>query len=179
MGSGEVVFEVVKIALVVVAAAFTYIKFFREGTHKQRIEFDIELRDLGVVGVLRILEVGCTAENKGNIEHRFDEIRVTVRGLDGEVLKEFEGHEPRLKFPLEILRASLIPAKYKYFFVRPGVRQCFPLVVRVPAAHVHLHIRATFKYKTCRIRDVCVKAKVARPKKEIHSAERAFCLPVS
>jgi hypothetical protein len=177
MSNEEVTFEIVKIVLVVAAAAFTYMRFFREGTHKQRIEFDIELRDLGVVGLVRILEVGCTAENKGNIEHRFDEIRVAVRGFDGETLRELEGHEPRLAFPLEILKASLIPARYGYFFVRPGVRQYFPLVVRVPASHAHIHVRATFRYKTCWVRDVCAKARGARLKGEIHSAERAFRLP--
>jgi len=162
MGTDEFIVEFIKIFLAVAAAVFTYYRFFREGSHKQRIEFDIDCRDLGVAGQERILEIGCTAENKGNVEQRFDDIRVTVRGLQrGAALKEIDGHEPRLAFPEKLQRASLISAKYKYYFVRPKVKQRFPLVVRIPVSWSHVHVRGTFKYKGT---------------DEIHSAERAFSL---
>jgi hypothetical protein len=162
MDLDEFTFEMIKILLAVAAAVFAYYKFFREGSHRQRIEFDIDCRDLGVVSDDRIVEVGCTAENKGNVEQRFNDIRVTVRGLKtGATLKEIDGHAPRLAFPERMQKASLISKKYGYFFVRPKVKQCFPLVIRVPASWTHIHVRSTFRYKGT---------------EDIHSAERAFQL---
>lgn len=162
MNTEQFPFELIKILLTIATAVFTYLNFFREGTHKQRIEFDIDLCNMGMVEQQWILEIGCTAENKGNVEQKFDDIRVTVRGLDGSTpLKEIEGHEPRLEFPQNIQKASLIPKKYGYFFVRPKVRQRFPLVVRVPTSWTHVHIRTTFRYEGT---------------DDIHSAERTFRL---
>jgi hypothetical protein len=156
--------EIVKILLAGGAASFTYFQFFREGTHKQRVEFDIDLCDLGVVGDQRIIEIGCILDNKGNVEHYIDDIRVSIRGLDPcTALRELADHAPRLDFPrLLYNKVSLIPKKWQPLFVRPKVRQRVPLVVHIPADCAHIHIRSTFSY---------------RGEKSIHSAERAFRLP--
>lgn len=162
MSEDDIFFESLKVLLAIGAAIFTYFRFFREGTHKQRIEFDIDCSDLGEVGNERIIEIGCIAENKGNVEQRFDDIRVTLRGIqEGESLSEIKGHEPRLSFPTEIVEASLIPDRWEYFFVRPKVKQRFPLVIRVPGKCNYVHVRSTFRYKGTN---------------DIHSAERAFQL---
>lgn len=169
MSDKEIIFETLKLLIAILAAGFTYFKFFREGTHKQRIEFDIDCCDLGTVGEERIIEIGCTAENKGNVEQRFDGIRLKVRGLEAGIskLSDIEGYEPRLAFSTKIAKASLIPEKkWKYFFVRPGVKQRFPIVMRAPAKCTHIHVRSTFRYKGT---------------EDIHSAERAFafkCQPL-
>jgi hypothetical protein len=168
MSDKEIIFETLKLLFAIFAAGFTYFKYFREGTHKQRIEFDIDCCDLGIVGKERIIEIGCTAENKGNVEQRFDNIRLKVRGIEVGIskLSDIKGCEPRLTFSTEIAKASLIPAKWNYFFVRPGVKQRFPLVMRAPAKCTHIHVRSTFRYKGT---------------DDIHSAERAFafkCQPL-
>jgi hypothetical protein len=158
----ELAFDTGKILLAVAAAGFTYFKFFREGTHRQRIEFDIDLCDLGYAAGERIVEVGITAENKGNVEQRFRDIRLRIRGiLVGAQLSEIKGHEPHLAFPEKLHEASLIPERMGYFFVRPKVRQRFPLVVRVPVACSHILVRSTFKYDGSN---------------DLHTAERAFSL---
>ena len=146
--------------LAVAAAIFAYYKFFREGPHRQRIEFDIEFVDFGVQGEFRVVEFAVTASNKGHIEQEFDEIRLTIRGIvEGRKLKEIEGHEPRLAFPEKIGPISIIPRKYKYFFVRPGVNQRFPIVMKIPSDWRLINAKATFKYLGLN---------------EVHSAERAF-----
>ena len=156
----QVFLDLLPLILAVGAAAFTYFRFFREGPHRQRIQFDIDYRDLGVFGDDRIVEIGCTAANKGNVEQRFDDIRVTVRAIKpGDTLKEIAGREPRLAFPVLLKEAPLIPKKYPYFFVRPGVEQRFPLLLRISASFTHVHVRCTFKYKGT---------------DDVHSAERAF-----
>ncbi len=148
--------------VVALGAFFTYYKFFREGSHRQRIEFDIEFKDLGIQGDFRVVEVAVTASNKGYIEQRFDEIRLTVRGIKkGAVLREIEGHKPRLSFPEKIGPIHVISPKYHYYYVRPGVTQRFPIVIKIPAGWCLLHTRSTFKYFGL---------------DEIHSAERAFAI---
>jgi hypothetical protein len=158
----EMIFEIIKITLALVAALFTYFQFFREGKHKQRIQFDIDCKKLGVVSNEQIIEIACIAENKGNVEQRFDDIRVVIRGIEKDSsLLELEGNAPRLAFPLKLASASLVQKKWEYYFVRPHVEQRFPLVVRIPQNVMHILVRSTFKYKNT---------------SDIHSAERAFSL---
>jgi len=162
MSQEQIIFEFIKIALALIAAFFAYFRFFREGKHKQRIQFDIDCYNLGIVGKERIIEIGCIAENKGNVEQRFDDIRVVVRGLDKACdLNEMEGHAPRLSFPKELSKASLISPKWKYYFVRPHVTQRFPLVIKLPQSISHILIRSTFRYNNT---------------DDVHLAERAFSL---
>ena len=162
MAEETIIFEAIKIFLAIGAVAYTYFKFFREGEHKQRIEFDIDCQELGIVGNERIVEIGCNAENKGNVEQRFEDIRVTVRGIEEhEPLNKIKDHEPRLSFPSDLSKASLISKKWKYFFVRPHVKQRFPLVICIPSSITHILVRSTFQYKGT---------------DDIHSAERAFYL---
>jgi len=47
-----------------IGVVFAYYRFFREGSHRQRIEFDIEFEDLGIHGEFRVIEVAVTASNK-------------------------------------------------------------------------------------------------------------------
>jgi hypothetical protein len=148
--------------VVLLGAIFAYYKFFREGAHHQRIEFDLECVDLGIHGDFRIIEVGIIADNKGNIEQKFDQILLKIRGIkEKEELQEIKNHEPRLSFPEKIPEVSVISKKYNYFFVRPGVSQRFPVVVKIPINWSQLHTRSTFRYYRA---------------SDIHSAERAFKL---
>jgi hypothetical protein len=158
----ETSFEIIKISLAIGAALFTYYKFFSEDPHKQRIEFEIDCVDLGIKGSDRIIEIVVITENKGNVEHRFEDIRLHMRGIDaGSKLVEIEGHEPRLAFPIDLGKTSLVPEKLGYVFVRPNIKQRFTLARRVPASWTHIQARATFKYKRT---------------DEFHTAERAFAL---
>lgn len=157
----ENIIDIVTLFVAAGGALFGYFKFFREGTHHQRIEFDLELQDLGVVGEERVVEVSCFAVNKGNVEQRFEKIIVKLRGIEGEPISMLQGHEPRLSFPLEIAKASLISENWNYYFVRPKVKQNFPLVVTVPVTCTILWARATFRY---------------HGSGDLHSAERAFKL---
>ncbi len=167
----ETITDLLNLIFLIAATLFAYYRFFKEGAHQQRIQFDIEYVNLGTSGADRIVEIGIIASNKGYVEQRFDDIRLKVRGIvDGQKLTEIKSHPPRLSFPEKLEKISVIPKKLEntsgitknsvpYFYVRPGVTQRFPVVLRVPTEWKQLHIRATFKY---------VKYD------EIHNAERAF-----
>lgn len=161
MAENQIIFEIIKFALIVTAALFTYYKFFREGTHKQRIEFDIDFCNLGVKNSYRIIEIGALAENKGNVEQKFNSMLLRIRGIDNNSkLIELKNHEPRLAFPIDSKKKwEMIPEKYKPFFVRPGVKQRFPIVVKIPENWTHIQVKITFKYEGT---------------KDIHVSERTF-----
>ena len=161
MTTVHIIFEVIKIGLVVIAALFTYYKFFREGTHRQRIEFDIDLQDLGARKSDRVIEIGALAVNKGNVEQKFNSMRLRIRGIDiNSELVELEKHKPRLVFPIDSKNKwEMIPKKYSPFFVRPGVKQRFPIVLKIPAEWTHILVKITFKY---------------RGTDNVHVSERAF-----
>ena len=155
------IIEFVKLSLFILAAIFTYFRFFREGTHKQRIEFNIDFRDLGCNNNDRIIEIGVIVENKGNIEQRFQQISLRIRGINkNSQLQEIEGHDSRLAFPLGLHTIKLISKKDKYYFVRPKVKQRFPITVRIPVEISHLLVHAKFNYITG----------------DFHTAERAFSI---
>lgn len=146
--------------LAVFGALFAYYKFFREGPHQQRIECDIDFRDLGVFDRHRVIEVSIVASNRGHVEQKFDDIRLTLRGIEeGARLGELAGHLPRLCFPEKIGPIAVIPKKFGYFFVRPGVCQRFPVVVRIPEAWTYVQARSSFKYLGL---------------EDVHIAERSF-----
>ena len=161
MEKEQIIFEIIKFSLVVIAAFFTYYKFFREGTHRQRIEFDIDFHNLGVKNSDRIIEIGALAENKGNVEQKFNSMLLRIRGIDNDSkLIELKDHKPRLVFPIDSKNKwEMIPKKYKPFFVRPGVKQRFPIVVKIPVDWTHIQVKITFKYNGT---------------KDIHVSERAF-----
>ncbi len=153
--------EIIKLTLFIIAALFTYYKFFREGTHKQRIEFDIDLRDLGCNNKDRIIEIGVIAENKGNVEHRFKQISLRILGIKKKSqLQELENYEPRLAFPLKLHTVKLINEIDKYYFVRPKVKQRFPITVRISIEISHLLVQTEFNYSSG----------------AFHKAERAFSI---
>jgi len=155
------IIEITKISLLILAAIFTYFRFFREGTHKQRIEFDIDLRDLGCNNKDRIIEIGVIAENKGNVEHRFKQISLRIRGIKKDSqLQELENYKPRLSFPLKLHTAKLVSEIDEYYFVRPKVKQRFPMTVRIPVEISHLLVQAEFNYSTG----------------DFHKAERTFSI---
>jgi hypothetical protein len=101
------------------------------------------------------------ATNRGNVEHRFPEIRLRVRGLRSDAaLTAWKGREPLLEFPEEEFEtANIVPKKLEYYFARPGVHQRFTFLTSVPASWRFIIARATFKYEAT---------------DEIHTAERAF-----
>lgn len=158
-------YESITILLTLSAVCFTYWKYFSEGTNKQRIEFDLDCVDLGVAGSERLIEVSSVVTNRGFVEQNFDLISLTIRGLQKDsILTEITNYKPRISFPEFHSKTNIITQKMPYYFVRPSVKQRFPLVVKVPTTWSHIHVRSTFQYKS------------KKDKKDTHTSERAFPL---
>ncbi|MFZ0705820.1 MAG: hypothetical protein WAM71_09485 [Candidatus Korobacteraceae bacterium] len=92
---------------------------------KPRIQFDVDCRFLTLqVGQNSYLaEVSLIFENKGFVEHRLYDLSLSIHGLSSERLASTI--EPSTKifdrtlFPRQII----VPSRYKWYFVRPGVKQ--------------------------------------------------------
>jgi hypothetical protein len=155
-------------AAVLFGAFWAYIRFFKEGTHRPRIEMDISCDSLELSHGFRALAFRISATNHGHIDFVFHDLRIRVRGvLRGKelLMKEidtFTGKTAYLEFSEGDQKSrSIIPKKSIYFFVRPGVTQYFSYVTEVPASWAMVLARASFKYPSTG---------------EIHTAERAFRL---
>ena len=95
----------------------------------------------------RIIEIKIVVSNKGHVEQRFDKISLRIRGIkEQQKLSELKDYEPRLFFPEEIEKINVIPEKYKYYFVRPGVTQVFSVSIKLPKSWSFINAHAKFKY---------------------------------
>jgi hypothetical protein len=132
--------------------------------HRARIEFDVDCEFLGPQSGRFVAAFSIYADNKGQVEHRFDEIRLRVRGIRRDSpLLDWGARAPLLAFPEEIIaRANVVPPEFGYFFARPGVRQRVSFVTSVPSDQAFLLARVTFRYKGS---------------SDLHTAERAFEVP--
>jgi len=160
----DVVFRLLTLLTVLVTGGWAYFRFRREGVHDPRIELDLDCVFLGPQSDAFVAAFSIYADNKGQLEHRFSEIRLRVRGVRrGEPLAEWKERKPLLLFPEEIFtKAEIVPPKYPDFFVRPGVRQRISYVTSIPAEYSFILARVTFRYEHTN---------------DIHTAERAFKVP--
>ena len=102
---------------------------------------------LGPQGNNYVAEFTVFANNKGSIKFTFPEIRLRVLGItvDSELLP-WKDHGERLNFPIKVLNEQIIPSKFKYFFVEPGVNQAITYVTTIPENIKFIVVRASFKY---------------------------------
>ena len=157
----DVLLSAATLLTVLATGAWAFFRFSREGVHKPRIEFDLECAFLGPQSDAFVAAFSIFAENKGQLEHRFDEIRLRVRGIRrNDRLKEWDERKPLLQFPELVLTTDkVVPPEYGYFFVRPGVRQRISYVASIPAEFSFVLARVTFRYGFTG---------------DIHTAERVF-----
>lgn len=130
---------------ILAGSVWAYYRFWREGEHQAKIEFDVKCAFFGPHGASRIIELEINAANKGKVEHKFSRISLRVRGIsDQENLSNRQ--DGRLNFPEVILKAELVTEEMEYYFVRPGISQPFRFVTAIPSDTKFILVRAAFKY---------------------------------
>lgn len=157
----DVITAVLQTVGVGIGALWAYLRFWREGIHRPRIEFDIQCTFLGVQNNARVISFAAMAKNKGNVEHRFSRVSLRVRGIKATGTL---GRRPdeRLDFPDPLLKAELVPEEFGYYFVRPGVEQPFTFTTTIPSDTRFILARAAFKYENS---------------EDLHTSERVFEVP--
>lgn len=150
----------ITIVIGLIGILWTLYRYFREGFHRPRIEFDIECNILGEHLGEYLAEFTIYAHNKGHIKFTFPEIRLRVRGIDtNSPLSYWPEHGKRLEFPIPVFNEKIIPPKFKYYFVEPGIKQPITYVTKIPNNIRFIVARASFKY---------------RFKNKLHTSERVF-----
>lgn len=112
------------------------------------IEFEINANFYGPEAGAYIAEFLFVARNKGNVQQKFNDIRIRVRGIDdGQGFQFWEGNEPRLNFPRRLVKQkSILPDDYSFFFVEPGIEQVFTYITKIPINTKYLLVHAEFEY---------------------------------
>lgn len=161
-GIGPLLLNGLQSLAILVGALWAYFRFRSESPLHPRIEFDIDCKFLGPQNGDYLAGLTIFANNKGSVEHKFEEIRIRIRGIKkGAPLTEFAEYPSMVNFPEKIIvpGINIVPDKYEYFFVRPGVHQRFNYAVLVDADVRFIIVRAGFKYQDS---------------KEVHTSERVF-----
>ena len=115
---------------------------------KPRVQFDVECRFFPLqFSKTYVAEVSFVFENKGFVEHRLYDLSVSIHGLRGDLSSSVLVQDKRL-FDVRLLpKQVIVPPKYRWYFVRPGVRQVIThhAVLDDPGALVQ--VTAGFSYE--------------------------------
>ena len=116
---------------------------------KPRVQFDVDCRfsRLRHNSERLIAEIQLVFENKGFVEHRLWNLNVSVHALESEQSLVSKETTRELKFAKRLLpRVQLVPKKYGYYFVRPGVRQVISHIIDIPEYSSAICLTASFEY---------------------------------
>lgn len=157
----DVIINSIQLLVILLSAIWAYFRFRREGPLHPRIEFGIDCKFYGPQSNSYLTSFSVTANNKGNVEHKFKEIRLRVLGIKAnQTFTEFERYPPMVNFPEIIMkRVNIVPPTYGYYFVRPNVNQTFNYTTQIQADIRFIIVRATFEYQKT---------------EEIHTTEQVF-----
>ena len=119
-----------------------------ERTYIPQIEFRIDCNFYGPEQDSYLVEVLMTVHNKGRIKQEFKDLTLRIRGIkENQKLEEWEGREPRLYFPEELVKnVPVVPENVGYFFAEPGESNVFTYVTKIPKSIKYILAYATFSY---------------------------------
>jgi hypothetical protein len=142
-----IIIAATQLGFLVAGAFWAYYRFWREGSHRRRIEFSIDCIFFGPQQDQYLTQFRLHAVNKGLVVHRFPNIELRVRGIKtSEEISFWLDRWPRVEFPHKIMQAEIVHEKYSYIFVEPGVEQVISYVTKIPAEYHFIIARAEFRY---------------------------------
>jgi len=116
---------------------------------RPRLQFDLGCNFVPLKGnpACLIAELQLIFENPGFVEYRFHNLNVSVHSLEREdIFTKKEGTE-ELTFTTRLLpQTELVQKHYRYYFIRPGVRQIITHIITIPASISAIRVTASFNY---------------------------------
>ena len=95
----DLVFSGLQLLILFVSAVWAFFRFRKENPLHPRIEFDLKCKFFGPQQSAYLACLTVNASNKGNVEHRFNEIRLRALGIKtNEPLKEFTKYPPMVNW---------------------------------------------------------------------------------
>ncbi len=130
----------------------------KERRYALRIEFGLDAMIIGVQNGFYLLEFITTINNKSLVQKEFSAITLRIRGIKNDeaiglwtaTVIDDETKEPkkvktrRINFPEKILKETIIPPKWNYIFVEPGVKQ--EIIYTTPIPEDIRYILATVEF---------------------------------
>jgi hypothetical protein len=144
--------------------------FFITAQANPRVAFDIDCAFFRPRANFLVVELRFVFENKGFVEHFIRNLECSVHTVDEQAPQIFADDE-EFAFRRRILpsveagrqRLDVLPRGFKYFYVRPGVRQTITRVAWLPPDTDIIRITSGFTYSFL--------------PGDIHTAQRVFLVP--
>jgi len=115
---------------------------------KPRIQFDLgcEIKRLGADTYL--IEVLFMCENKGFVEHRIYDLSLSVQGTTADSIDKARTEHGSHIFSRQLFpKTTIVPQKYGWYFVRPGVRQLITHQLVLESPGPFIEVTAGFTYR--------------------------------
>jgi hypothetical protein len=132
--------------LAILAAGYWFIK---QSLYTRRVQFEIDCKFVqhqenpnDVFAELQFI-----FDNKGFVKHRMWNLNVSVHQLENPTVLAKKSGSQEVIFGKAILpKIQLVPPRYEYYFVRPGVRQIITHIITVPKSASVIRVTASFNY---------------------------------
>ncbi len=144
--------EILKNILTSIAILFgggwTFWRFILQREGNSKIQFNVDLKVIGVHKDKYIVEVVAVVENKGNVRHYVNDFRFDLLYLSDkqDVVEGDERINKQLLFEKIISKRYWIPPDWYYSFIDPGVIQNYTYTTFLPIESKFALVFAQFKY---------------------------------
>jgi hypothetical protein len=133
------------VAALIVGGYWTYTRFIKQRENFAFIEFTVDINFIGKQSGWRIVELIAYLENKGKVQHEFQDLSFELEALFANdpvgTSEQFGGQE---FFPHPLARGPWVP-KGEYF-IEPSIRAKYSYVARVPEKASFLILHGKFTY---------------------------------
>lgn len=112
---------------------------------KPRVQFDLDCRVFPLNPKLEsyLAEIWFVFENKGFVEHRLYDLSLSIHGLEPGSSSSTGRQFLQTLFPRQVV----VPSRYSWYFVRPGVHQVVRHYVVLEAPGPLIELTAGFHYR--------------------------------
>lgn len=143
---------------------WVYRRYIRQQERYPNVEFTADVQFIGVQGEYWIVELTATLENKGKARHRMKDLAFDLNGIErAHSVHTSDRWGGQVDFPVPIAKGSFLPARFRFFFVDPGMKAKYSYVTRIPTTVSFAILHCRFHYEDKR--------------QSSHTAERTVSVP--
>jgi hypothetical protein len=144
----EFIKNFIEILAILIGGGWAFWRFILQREAHSKIQFNLDLRVLGIQKDKYIVEIIAIVENKGLVRHYINDFRFDLLYLSKEH-KVIEGDRKinrQVQFIKLINKRYWIPPDWYYSFIDPGITQNYTYVTHLPIESRYALIYALFKY---------------------------------
>ena len=144
----EAIGKLVSGAAAVGGGWWAFVKWRKRDELFPRVEFEVTARFIGIQDGKMVTEIVATLENKGVVPLKIKHFSFKLRGLAAgdSLTKGGEKIRGQLDFQRLLDEGLLVPEKWEYTFVYPGVKTEYNFVTAIPETTTFVRVQADFEY---------------------------------